>query len=70
MTIRTKENIEIDTDSEIYRQYLRVAAIEARCFDVAESAPYRTLGEVIELEHRRKEVEAQKVALRPDATAV
>ena len=58
MYVRTKEGIEIDTESAIYKRYLRVAAIEARAPHVAEPAPYRTLGERLEQERWAREAEA------------
>lgn len=55
MTVLTLNGIEIDTESQMYKDYLRDLEDIKQFPDVREPAPYRTLGDVIELERRRRE---------------
>ena len=55
MTYTTSKGHTIDTESQAYRDFLRGVELDAQRGDYAEPAPYRTLGDVIELEHRGRE---------------
>lgn len=59
MTIQTLDGMEIDTESQMYKDYLRDLEDLERLPNVREPAPFRTLGDVIELERRRHEHDAQ-----------
>ena len=59
MTVRTVDGEEIDVASPEWQQYLRLSAIEDAHPNISDPAPYRTLGDVIELERRRREREAR-----------
>ncbi len=60
MIIKTVNGVDIDTDSPEYQSYLRLKAIDEAHPDISDPAPYRTLGDVIELERRRREREARE----------
>ncbi len=60
MTVRTVDGEEIDVQSPEYQRYLRLVAIDDAHPDISDPAPYRTLGDVIELERRRREREARE----------
>ena len=62
MTIKTVNGVEIDTESPEWQQYLRLSAIEDAHPNISDPAPYRTLGDVIELERRRREREAREAS--------
>lgn len=59
MTIQTVNGETIDTDSPEYQRFLRLSQWDKSSPDVSDPAPYRTLGDVIELERRHREREAQ-----------
>ncbi len=60
MIFTTSKGHVIDTESQAYKDYLRGKQLDAERGDYPEPAPYRTLGDVIELERRRREREARE----------
>lgn len=70
MTIKTVDGEEIDTESPEWKQYLRLSAIEDAHPNIPDPAPYRTLGDVIELERRRREREAREASQNRSAQEV
>ncbi len=62
MKITTVNGVEIDTESPEYQQYLRLSAIDDAHPGISDPAPYRTLGDVIELERWQRECEARDAA--------
>ncbi|MBC7807576.1 MAG: hypothetical protein H7145_15675 [Akkermansiaceae bacterium] len=62
MIIKTVNGVDIDTDSPEYQRYLRLLAIDEAHPDISDPAPYRTLGDVVELERRRRECEAREAS--------
>lgn len=61
MTTKTVDGEEIDVESPAYQRYLRQQKADEEYAPYPEPAPYRTMGEVVELERRRRVREAQGV---------
>lgn len=70
MKIQTANGGTIDSDSPEYQTYLRLGRLEDATPDVSDPAPYRTLGDVIELERRRREREAKQAMAEETETPV
>lgn len=62
MTITTVNGVEVDTDSRMYQDYLRGLEADKKYGSIPEPAGFRTLGDVIELERRRRDYEARQAA--------
>lgn len=60
MTVKTANGAVIDANSPEYQAYLRLKEWDEKQPDVSDPAPYRTLGDVLELERRRYEREASE----------
>lgn len=67
MTITTADGVKIDTESSPYQDYLRLKEWDERRPDISDPAPYRTLGEALELERRKREQESVSGTLREPA---
>ncbi len=69
MTFTTSRGHVIDTESQAYKDFLRWQEWDKAHPDVkySEPAPYRTLGDVMELERRRREHEAAQAEAGAEA---
>ena len=59
MKITTVNGVEIDTESQMYKAYLRDIEDEEKYGATPEPSGYRTLGDVMVLESRRRDREAR-----------